>query len=129
MMTRFLRNEMTLKTILLMWELMVTSNGLVSCVIGRHERFQPLMTPTSTSVLFSTITNLYHCISSLSIKHVDASKCRNAWASIITILLHLTMIGTKTHGVGSKNKPIWFVQKFPFFTYIGSPKVRHHGKH
>jgi hypothetical protein len=104
MMTRFIKNEMTLKTTLLMWKSMVTSNGLVSCVIGRDEKFQPLMTPTSTSVSFSIIANLYHCISSLSIKHVDASKCRNVWASIITILLHLTMISTKTHGVGSKNK-------------------------
>jgi hypothetical protein len=34
MMIGFLEDEMTLKTTLLVWEPMVTSNGLVSCVIG-----------------------------------------------------------------------------------------------
>jgi hypothetical protein len=34
---------MTLKTTLLMWEPMVTSHGLVSCVISLDERFQPSM--------------------------------------------------------------------------------------
>jgi hypothetical protein len=38
MMTKFLGDEMTLKTTLLMWEPMVTSNGLVSCVIGLDEK-------------------------------------------------------------------------------------------
>ncbi len=38
MMTRFLREKMTLKTTLLVWEPMVTSNVLVSCVIGPNER-------------------------------------------------------------------------------------------
>jgi hypothetical protein len=38
MMTWFLWDEMTLKTTLLVWELMVTSNGLVSWVIGPNEK-------------------------------------------------------------------------------------------
>ncbi len=38
MMTRFLGDEMTLKTTLLMWEPMVTSNGLVSWVTNLDER-------------------------------------------------------------------------------------------
>jgi len=63
---------MTLKITLLVWESMVTSNGLVSCLIGPNERFQPSMTSISTGVFFSTITNLYGRISSLSIRHVDA---------------------------------------------------------
>jgi hypothetical protein len=103
-MTRFLRDEMTLKKTLLMWEPMVTFNGLVSCVTHPNKRLQPLMTSTETSVHFSTRANLYYYINSLSIKHVDALKLRNTWASIVTSLLHLTMIGSKKHGVGSKDK-------------------------
>jgi hypothetical protein len=38
MMTRFFEDEMTLKTTLLVWESMVTSNGLVTCVIGLDEK-------------------------------------------------------------------------------------------
>jgi len=38
MMTRFLEDEMTLKTTLLVWEPMVTFNGLVLCVISHDER-------------------------------------------------------------------------------------------
>jgi hypothetical protein len=33
-------------------------------------------------------------------KHVDELESKNVGASIITSLLHLTMIGTKKHGVG-----------------------------
>ncbi len=54
MMTRFLGDEMTLKITLLVWEPMVTFNGLVSCVINIDERFQPSMTSTGIGVLFST---------------------------------------------------------------------------
>jgi hypothetical protein len=39
MMTRFLGDEMTWKTTLLVWEPMVTSNGLVSWVIGFDKGF------------------------------------------------------------------------------------------
>ncbi len=49
MMTRFLGDEMTLKTTLLVWEPMVTSNGLVSCVTSLDERFQPSMTSIGSS--------------------------------------------------------------------------------
>jgi hypothetical protein len=55
MMTRFLGDEMTLKTTLLVWEPIVTFNGLVSCVVGPNERFQPLMTSTITSLLHLTM--------------------------------------------------------------------------
>jgi hypothetical protein len=96
---------MTLKTTLLVWELEVTFNGLVSCVIGHDERFRPpSMTSTGTSVLFSTRTNLYCHVSSLSIKHVDVLESRSAWACIITSLLHFTMISTKKHGVGFEDR-------------------------
>ncbi len=104
MMIGFLKDEMTLKTTLLVWKLMITSNGLISCMIGPDEKFQPLMTLIGIDVLFSVRANLYHCTSSLSIKHVDPSKSKNVWASIIISLLHLIMISTKKHGVGSKDK-------------------------
>jgi hypothetical protein len=104
MMTWFLRDEMTLKITLLVWEPMVTLNDSVSCMINLDERFQPSTISTGTSVFFSTRTNSYFCTNSLSIKHVHALKSRSAWTSIVMSLLHLTMIGTKKHGVGSKNR-------------------------
>jgi len=104
MMIGFLGDEMTLKTTLLVWELVVTFNGLISCLTNPDERFQPSMTSTNIGVLFSTRANLYCRISFLSIKHVNALESRNAWASIITSLLHLIMIGTKKHGVGFEDR-------------------------
>jgi hypothetical protein len=62
------------------------------------------MTSTSTNVLFFTKANLYCHTNSLSIKHVNALDSRSAWASIVTSLLHLTMIGTKKHCDGSKDR-------------------------
>ncbi len=38
MMTSFFEDEMTLKTTVLVWKPMVTSNGLVSQVTGLDER-------------------------------------------------------------------------------------------
>ncbi len=104
MITRFFGDEMTLKTTLLMCEPMVTFDALVSCVIGPDERFWPSTTSTGTSVPFSTRTNLYCCTNSLSIKRAYALKSRNAWASIVTSLLHLTMIGTNNHGARFEDK-------------------------
>jgi hypothetical protein len=68
-------------------------------VINLDEIFRPSMTSTDINVLFSITTNLYFHISSLSMKHVDELKSRNVGASIVTSLLHLTMISTKKHGV------------------------------
>ncbi len=85
-----------------MWELVVTSNDQVSCVIGPNERLLPSMTSIGTGVLFSTRANFYCHINSLSIKHVNALKSRSVWASIITNLLHLIMIGTKNMVLGLK---------------------------
>jgi hypothetical protein len=62
------------------------------------------MISTSTSVPFSTRTNLYGRTNSLSIKHVYALKSRNASASIVTSLLHLIMIGTNKHGARFEDK-------------------------
>jgi len=68
---------MTLKTTLLVWELMVTFNGLVSCVTGLNERLRPSMISTSTSVLFFTRAKLFFHINSLSIKLVDVLKSKS----------------------------------------------------
>ncbi len=37
-------------------------------------------------------------------KHVDVLKSTIVWASIVASVLHLTMIGTRKHGVGSKDR-------------------------
>ncbi len=104
MMTWLLGDEMTLKTTLLVWEPMVTSNGLVSWVNSLDEKFWPSMTSGGIGVFFSTKANLYCHTNSLSRKHVDAPYSRNVWASITTNLLHLKMISTKKHGAGSEDK-------------------------
>jgi hypothetical protein len=101
MMTGFLEDEMTLKTTLMVWEPMVTSNALVSHVIGLIKKL-PSMTSTSTNVFFSAKVYLYFRTSFLSIKHADAPKSKSDWASIIISLLHLTMIGTNKHVLGLK---------------------------
>jgi len=80
---------------------MVTSNALVSCVIGLDEKLQLSMTSTSNNVFFSTRANLYYHTSSLSMKHVDVLESKSAWVSVVTSSLHLIMIGTKKHGAGS----------------------------
>jgi hypothetical protein len=76
-MTRFLGDEMTLKITLLLWEPMVTYNGLVSWVIVPNQTLQPSMTSTCIGVFFSIIANLYCRTNSLSIKHVDALESIN----------------------------------------------------
>jgi hypothetical protein len=53
---------------------MVTSNALVSCVIGFDERLQPSMTLTGTNVFFATKANLYCHTNSLSMKHANVPK-------------------------------------------------------
>ncbi len=77
MIIGFLGDEMTLKTTLLVWEPMVTSNGLVLWMINPNERLWPSMISTDTGVFFSIKTNLYCHTNSLSIKHVDALKSKN----------------------------------------------------
>jgi hypothetical protein len=48
--------------------------------------------------------SLYCGTNFLSIKHVDVPKSRSAWTSIVTSLLHLTIIGTNKFGFEFKNK-------------------------
>jgi hypothetical protein len=77
---------------------------LVSCVTSFDEKLWPSMTSIGTNVLFFIQTNLYCCTNSLSMKHVDAWESKKFWASVITSLLHLTMIGIKKHGVGFEGR-------------------------
>jgi hypothetical protein len=99
MMIVFFEDEMTLKTTFLVWEPMVTSSGLISCVINHNEKLRPSMNSTGIGVLFSTRANFYCHINSLSIKHADVPESRNAQSSIITSFIHLIMIGIKEYGV------------------------------
>ncbi len=55
-------------------------------------------------MLFSTKANLYCHTNSLGMKHGDAPKLKNVLASIVTSLLHLTMINTNKHGVGFEDR-------------------------
>jgi hypothetical protein len=73
-------------------------NRLGPSMINPTKRLLPSMTSTSTCVHFSNRTNLDCQTNSLSIKHANAQELRSAWASIVTSLLHLTMISTKKHG-------------------------------
>ncbi len=61
-------------------------------------------------------------------KHVDALKSTSVWASIVASVLHLTMIGTRKHGVGSKDRlePILLhnASKFIFMVPIETRHVR-----
>jgi hypothetical protein len=98
------RFESVLSIPLLIYFIELTSNDLVSCVISLDERFRPLMTSIGSSVFISTRANLYCHINFLSIKHVDVLKSKNVWASIVTSLLHLMMIGTKKHGARSEDR-------------------------
>ncbi len=86
-MIGFFENEMTLKTTLLVWDPMVTSNGLVSCVTSPNEKLQPSMNSTSIDVLFFAKANLYYHISSSSIKHLDVPESRSVQGFIITSLI------------------------------------------
>jgi hypothetical protein len=74
---------------------MATSNALVSCVIDLDEKFQLSMTSISTHVFFFSKANLYRCTNFCSMKYVDAPKSILIWASIVTNLLHLIVIGIK----------------------------------
>jgi hypothetical protein len=77
MMTRLFGDEMTLKTILLMFDPIVTSNLLVSCVIGLEEKFQLLMISIGSGLSFSTKANLRCWTNYLLIKNAHALKSIN----------------------------------------------------
>jgi hypothetical protein len=57
-MVGFVREEMTLKTTLLVCDPMVISNSLVSCIIGLEKKFRPSITSTAIGVIFFTKGNL-----------------------------------------------------------------------
>ncbi len=72
MMIGFVRDEMTLKTTLLLCDPIVTVNTLVSCVKGPKERFWPSIILITIGVAFSTNAKLCCHTHSLSMKYVDA---------------------------------------------------------
>jgi hypothetical protein len=104
MMIRFVRNEMTLKTTLLLCDPIITINVLVSHVTGLKERFRPSIISIATSVTFSTTAKLCCCTNTLSLKHVDAPESRSVWVHTIVDLTRLIVMGNKKQDVGFKNK-------------------------
>jgi hypothetical protein len=72
MMIRFVGNEMTLKTTLLLHNLFIIVNTLVSCVTGHEKRFWPSITSIAIGVVFLTNAKLCCCTNFLLKKHVDA---------------------------------------------------------
>jgi hypothetical protein len=72
MMIRFVRDEMTLKTTLLLCDPIVTINTLVSCVKDPKERFRPSIILNTIGVAFSTNAKLCCHTNSLSMKYADA---------------------------------------------------------
>jgi hypothetical protein len=91
-MIDFVKDEMTLKTTLLIHNLMVISNALVSCVISFRKK--PLITSSNTNTVF-TRGNLNYCTNFLSMKHLDAPKSSNVLVFIVVDLLHLIVISQK----------------------------------
>jgi hypothetical protein len=77
MMIGFVGDEMKLKTTLLLCDLIVTINVLVSCVTGLEKRFGPSIVSTTIGVIFSTNAKLCYRINSLSMKHADASESKS----------------------------------------------------
>jgi hypothetical protein len=104
MMIGFVKDEMTLRTTLLLSDPIVTINALVSCVIGLEERFQPSVTSTTIGIVFSTNAKLCYRINSLSMKHANTPESKNAWVYIIVDLPPLIVMGNKNQGAGSKDK-------------------------
>jgi hypothetical protein len=103
MMMGFVEDEMTLKTILLLCDPIITINALVSCITGLEERFQPSIILTAISVTFSTNIKLCYHMNPLSMKHADAPESRSVWVCIVMDLPPLIMLGNKKQGVGFKN--------------------------
>jgi hypothetical protein len=104
MMIRFVKYEMTLKTTLLLCDLIVTIGTLVSCVIGPKKKFQPLIISTAIGAIFSTNAKLCCRTNSLSMKHVDALEPRSDWVSMIMDLPPLIVMGNKKQGAGFEDK-------------------------
>ncbi len=95
MMIGFVQDEMTLKTTLLLCDLIIIVNALVSCIIGLEKRFQPLITLIATCVAFSTNTKLCCRTNPLLMKHANALELRNVWVYMIVDLPPLIMMGNK----------------------------------
>ncbi len=72
-MTRFVRNKMILKTMLLK----CGTNTLVSCIISLEKKLQSLMISIVTNVVFFTKANLCCCTNTLSMKQIDGLDSNN----------------------------------------------------
>jgi hypothetical protein len=73
----FFEEKITLKTTLLVYYPIVTSNALVSCVISPKNKFQMSMTSSIIDVFFFTKANLFCHINSLLMKHAYTLKFKS----------------------------------------------------
>jgi hypothetical protein len=84
MMIEFVKDEITLKTTLLVCNPMIIFNALVSSVVSFEKK--PLIT---VNIVFFTRVSLNYRTNFLSMKHLDAPKSSNILTFIIVDLLHL----------------------------------------
>lgn len=102
MIIDFVRDEMTLKTTLLVCNLMIISNALVSCVVSFEKK--PLITSTTTNTIFFMKVCLNYRTNFLSMKHLKAPKSNNILVFIVVDLLHLIVINKKNKMLNLNNK-------------------------
>jgi hypothetical protein len=84
MMIEFVKDEITLKTTLLVCNPMIIFNALVSSVVSFEKK--PLIT---VNIVFFTRVSLNYRTNFLSMKHLDAPQSSNILTFIIVDLLHL----------------------------------------
>lgn len=102
MMIDFVTNEMTLKRTLVVCDPMIIFNALVSCVISFEKK--PLITSTTTNIVFFLRGGLNYRTNFLSMKHLNAPKSCNALVFIVVDLLHLIVINKQKQNVEFKCK-------------------------
>jgi hypothetical protein len=93
MMIGFVKNEMTLKTTLLLCDRIITVIALVSCITGPKKSYDHHL--IATSVAFSTNIKLCSNTNSFLMKHIDALESKSAWVHTIMDLPPLIMMGNK----------------------------------
>jgi hypothetical protein len=99
MMIEFVKDEITLKTTLLVCNPMIIFNALVSCVVSFEKK--PLIT---MNIVFFTRVSLNYRTNFLSMKHLDAPKSSNVLTFIIVDLLHLIVINKEKQSLEFKYK-------------------------
>jgi len=102
MMIGFVKDEMTLKTTLLVCDPIVISDALVSCVIGLKEKLWLSLTFTTANMVFFTKGSLSCHTNSLLLKH------GNAQSNQTTLQFLLSWIYYTSSWLVTRNKVFWF---------------------